>query len=176
MTLVLPIRLLEPSAFRPFGEVVSMDSASRSLEINAGLAVRHLDVAKVDASEGKGCVHISIFAAQPHPNAFEIGMFERHPLASQMFIPLQPAGWVVIVARENSSGEPGEPVAFRPASGQGVNIARGVWHYPLVSLEESSFLVIDGGISEQNLEVHRFDPPRWRIASLRRGAAGTEDG
>ena len=174
MTRDIPIRPLEPLSFRPFGEVVSKDSASGSFEINSGLAVRHLDVANIDTGEGDGRVHVSIFAVRQHPNAFEIGMLERHPLASQMFFPLQPTGWIVIVARSISSGEPGDPVAFRPLVGQGVNIARGVWHYPLVSQEEARFLVIDGGVAERNLEVHRFDPPRWRVASLRCGAACTD--
>ena len=167
MSQTLAIRSMDKEQFRPFGELVPLDSSRRSLEINAGLAVRHFDVATLDIADGVGRPFVSVFAARPHPTVFEVEMLERHPLGSQAFFPLAAADWVVIVAPTGTRGEPGKPVAFRPAEGQGVNIGRGVWHYPLVSLKEASFLVIDGGIADGNLEIHHFEMPRWRVETNR---------
>lgn len=166
MTQVLPIQHMDSEAFRPFGELVPLDGSAQSFEINGGRAIRHFDIATVDVDAKLDRAFVSVFAAQPHPDAFEIEMLERHPLGSQAFIPLCPADWVVIVAPESSGGGPGDPIAFRPEAGYGVNIVRGVWHYPLISRCRASFLVVDGGIEEENLEICRFDAPRWRIATL----------
>ena len=167
MPRTLPICSMDAEKFQPFGELVSLDSAPRSFEINAGLAIRHFDIATLDIAEIVGRPFVSVFAARPHPQVFEVEMLERHPLGSQAFFPLGAADWVVIVAPTESTGEPGRPVAFRPAERQGVNIGRGVWHYPLVSLKEARFLVVDGGIADENLEIHQFDTPRWRVETNR---------
>ena len=167
MTGALPIRSVDEKQFRPFGELVSLESSMQGFEINAGHAVRDFDLATLDFADGVGRPFVSVFAARPHPPEFEIQLLERHPLGSQMFIPLCAADWIVIVAPTAPMGEPGEPVAFRPAEGQGINIGRGVWHYPLVSLNVARFLVIDGGIEDENLEIHHFEIPRWRIETNR---------
>lgn len=166
MTQILPIQRMDSEAFRPFGELVPLDGSAQGIEINGGRAIRHFDIATVDVDARLERAFVSVFAAQPHPDAFEIETLERHPLGSQAFIPLCPADWVVIVAPESPGGGPGDPIAFRPEAGCGVNIGRGVWHYPLISRRPASFLVVDGGIEEENLEICRFDSPRWRIATL----------
>ena len=167
MTRQLPIRAIDREAFRPFGEVISLDTARRSFEINGGLAVRHFDIATVDVADEVERAFVSVFAARPHPDSFEIELLERHPLGSQAFFPIGRAEWVVIVAPDVPGGKPGNPVAFRPGAGQGVNFGRGVWHYPLISLTAANFLVVDGGIGDRNLEIHRFEAPRWHVAALR---------
>ena len=87
MTQVLPIQRMESETFRPFGELVPLDSSAHSFEINRGRAIRHFDIATVDVDARLERAFVSVFAAQPHPDAFEIEMLERHPLGSQAFIP-----------------------------------------------------------------------------------------
>ena len=38
----------------------------------------------------------------------------------------------------------------------GINYKIGVWHYPLISLIESNFLVIDRKGPEENLNIYKF--------------------
>ena len=165
MTRLLPIRPLERNAFLPFGEIISPDTATRSFEINAGLATRHYDLATLDLADNVGRAILSVFSVHPNPpGEFAVDILERHPLGSQGFLPLGEADWIVIVAPDESRDAPGAPVAFRPGPGQGVNIGRGVWHYPLVSRVSARFLVIDGGVRADNLETCRLQPPLWHVS------------
>ena len=56
--------------------------------------------------------------------------------------------------------ERSDPIAFRTAPGQGVNIGRNVWHGILTPLDAvSDFAVIDRGGEGVNLEEHFYAEP-----------------
>lgn len=155
------IEPLTPQAFAPFGQVIQTEGA-RHYPINAGMTERYHDLARVEL----GGVHprplISIFHGRPYALPLDLGLVERHPLGSQAFYPLSDNPWLVIVA-EDEAGIPARLRAFRPAPGQGVNIAMNTWHGVLTPLErESAFLVVDRGGEGENLEEYRFELP-WRI-------------
>jgi ureidoglycolate lyase len=102
---------------------------------------------------------ISLLRGEPYPLPLELAMVERHPLGSQAFIPLSDASFLVVVAAETANG-PAEPVAFRTAPGQGVNIGRNVWHGILTPLDTvSDFAVVDRGGEGVNLEEHFYADP-----------------
>ena len=158
---LIRIEPLTPEAFAPFGQVIQAEGA-RHYPINAGMTERYHDLARVEL----GGVHprplISIFRGQPYALPLNLGLVERHPLGSQAFYPLSDNPWLVIVA-EDEAGTPARLRAFRPAPGQGVNIAMNTWHGVLTPLErESAFLVVDRGGEGDNLEEYRFELP-WRI-------------
>ncbi|OAM78013.1 ureidoglycolate lyase [Devosia elaeis] len=158
---LIRIEPLTPQAFAPFGQVIQTEGA-RHYPINAGMTERYHDLARVEL----GGVHprplISIFRGQPYALPLDLGLVERHPLGSQAFYPLSDNPWLVIVA-EDEAGTPARLRAFRPAPGQGVNIAMNTWHGVLTPLErESAFLVVDRGGEGDNLEEYRFELP-WRI-------------
>ncbi|TCR80753.1 ureidoglycolate hydrolase [Rhizobium sp. BK376] len=99
---------------------------------------------------------ISLMRAEPRALPLELKMVERHPLGSQAFIPLGDHRFLVVVAEETENG-PGEPLAFRTGPGQGVNIARNVWHGVLTPLDHlSDFAVVDRGGDGVNLEEHYY--------------------
>lgn len=86
-------------------------------------------------------------------------MVERHPLGSQAFMPMSLDPFLVVVA-PNAGGKPGQPLAFRTAPGQGVNIARNTWHGVLTPLHAPGlFAVIDQIGDGTNLEEYWFDQP-----------------
>ncbi|MQW90776.1 ureidoglycolate lyase [Sinorhizobium saheli] len=154
----LPIRPLSRDAFAPFGDVIELDEA-RSFPINAGKCVRYHDLAKVETSGPEARTLVSLLRGEPYDIPLALTMVERHPLGSQAFIPLTDNSFLVVVAPDEG-GEPGEPVAFETAPGQGVNIGRNVWHGILTPLHAvSDFVVIDRGGSGCNLEEHFFDKP-----------------
>jgi ureidoglycolate lyase len=153
-------RPLTAAAFAPFGAVIETPGAEQRL-INAGRCVRHHDLAPVELDEG-GRALISIFVSQPVALPYALDLMERHPLGSQAFIPLQPDPFLVIAAPD-ANGEPGAPVAFLTAPGQGISFARNVWHGVLTPLgREGRFLVVDRGGPGANLEEHRFAAP-WTV-------------
>jgi ureidoglycolate lyase len=102
---------------------------------------------------------LSIFSGQPYALPLSLQLVERHPLGSQAFYPLADAMWLVIVAPD-AGGKPAAPRAFRPAPGQGVNIAMNTWHGVLCPLDRpAEFLVIDRGGDGNNLEEYFYDTP-----------------
>ncbi|MBP0614135.1 ureidoglycolate lyase [Jiella mangrovi] len=149
-------RILRPcpltkAAFAPFGDVIEMADAEERL-INGGTTTRYHDLATVDVGAEGGRPLISIFRGQPFAFPIAITMFERHPLGSQAFYPLSGRPWLAVVAAEDG-GRPGEPLVFIASGTQGVNYAPGVWHHPLLALDETSqFLVVDRGGTGDNLE------------------------
>ena len=153
----IPIEPLTRAAFASYGEVVEAAGAS-PLRINQGFADRIDDLARIDVAADGGQVNVSLFAALARPQPIAIAIMERHPLGSQLFVPLQDSPWLVLVC-----GDPGDPRSYRGflATGrQGVNYARGVWHHPLLVLaDHERFLVVDRAGPGRNLEEATLDVP-----------------
>ncbi|CAN7575817.1 ureidoglycolate lyase [Pararhizobium sp. LjRoot238] len=154
----IDIRPLTREAFAPFGEVLETEGAP-SFPINAGKCVRYHDLAKIETTGEKARAMISLLRGEPYRLPLELTMVERHPLGSQAFIPLSEHPFLVVVAEETADG-PGQPIAFRTAPGQGVNIGRNVWHGILTPLDGiSEFAVVDRGGEGINLEEHFYGQP-----------------
>lgn len=152
------IEPLSAEAFGPFGQVIEMEGAQH-YPINGGMTERYHDLARVELGGVHARPLISIFRGQPYALPLTLKLVERHPLGSQAFYPLSDAPWLVIVAADEG-GSPTGMHAFRPAPGQGVNIAMNTWHGVLTPLDRpADFLVVDRGGDGNNLEEHHFDVP-----------------
>jgi ureidoglycolate lyase len=76
---------------------------------------------------------------------------ERHPKSSQLFIPLVARPFLVLVAPPGDRLE--NIVGFKTIAGQGINYGRGVWHHPLIALDQSTdFLVVDRHAKDENCD------------------------
>lgn len=141
--MILRPQSLTAAAFAQFGDVIECEGA-RHFPINGGTTERYHDLAKIEPGEA-GRAIVSIFRGQPRSFPMTIAMMERHPLGSQAFVPMQNRPYLVVVAESlDGSREPGNLHAFIARGDQGVNYAAGVWHHPLIAVEEvSDFLVID---------------------------------
>ncbi|MBK5566160.1 MULTISPECIES: ureidoglycolate lyase [unclassified Ensifer] len=152
------IQPLTREAFAPFGDVIETENAN-NFPINGGNATRYHDLAKIDTTGEKARPMISLVRGIPYPLPLKLTMVERHPLGSQAFIPLSDNPFLIVVSRETDEG-PSEPIAFKTTPGQGVNIARNVWHGILTPLDDvSDFAVVDRGGEGVNLEEHFFKEP-----------------
>ena len=159
MAYQLKLEPLTREAFAPFGEVIEK-AGSHHYPINAGSCERHHDLARVEIGGEQGRALVNLFSvARAVRLPLEVRLVERHPLGSQAFIPLSDNPFLVVVSRETDEG-PGEPIAFKTTPGQGVNIARNVWHGILTPLDDvSDFAVVDRGGEGVNLEEHFFKEP-----------------
>src|SRR4051812_6995981 len=154
---------LTADAFAPFGDVIEASDRAEVTPINYGWTTRYNALS--DVSVGDGRAIISLFRSKPlEPLVLKI--FERHPLGSQAFMPIQGRPYLVAVA------PPGEFDAakvrvFRAAAHQGVNYAKGTWHHFLLALEaESDFLVVDrDGGPRENLDEVELSPADWIAVS-----------
>ena len=157
--LTLPIVPLTKAAFAPFGEVMETRDAKPKL-INDGFAQRFDDLARIDVEAEGGAINISLFSGSARPSPILIKLMERHPLGSQLFMPLNEKPWLVVVC-----ADPRDPAGYRGFSAtgeQGVNYARNIWHHPLLVLTDASpFLVVDRKGAGDNLEEVRLAEADW---------------
>jgi len=159
----VPVRPLSAAGFAPFGDVIEAAGAA-SFPFNGGMAERFHDLARTEVLGAGARLGISIGAARPYALPLALRLVERHPLGSQAFVPLTADPFLVVVAPD-LGGEPGAPLAFLTAPGQGVNYLRNVWHGVLTPLDRAAaFLIVDRIGPGGNLQEHVYDPP-WRVGA-----------
>ena len=154
----IPVRRLLRESFKPFGDIIEVDNEVEGISINNGFATRYNDLARVDVQESGGRPLISIFRCRPRTLPMTIHMMERHSLGSQAFIPLHKNPFLIVVALSGERVEPENLFAFVTNGQQGVNYARGIWHFPLIGLrEEQDFLVVDRGGNGNDCDEFYFN-------------------
>ncbi|MCQ9617248.1 ureidoglycolate lyase [Paenalcaligenes niemegkensis] len=153
MTITLKLENLTREAFAPFGDVIEASDEAHHFSINEGNTERYHDLANIEpGTDGKAIV--SIFRGQPRDLPFEVSMMERHPKASQAFIPMSGRPYLVVVALAGNTPEATDLRLFLARGDQGVNYAPGVWHHPLLGLEQVvDFIVIDRKGPGDNCDV-----------------------
>jgi ureidoglycolate lyase len=150
---------LTADAFRPFGDVIESGDVYKL--INSGTTRKFADLAQIDVATDGGRPCISIYRSTPHEMPLKIKMLERHPLGSQLFMPLHAEPFLVVVAPAGDTVDPSSVRAFLTNGRQGVNYRRGTWHHPLIVLRRSSeFLVIDRDGQGNNCDEIPMDGER----------------
>lgn len=168
----LKVEGLTQKRFAPFGDVIE-PSRETATVINDGHTIRYDALATVDPGK-RGKAVISVFQGRLWWNdadeQFKIRMLERHPLASQAFIPLSRAPWLVVVA---DRPEAKAVRCFKARGTQGVQYAPGVWHHPLLVLRPvHEFLVVDRAGPGENLEEATIKRPPHIALPVAPRAAG----
>ena len=142
--------------FAKFGEVISTQNV-QPMDINSGYAKRFDNLANIDIPKDKGKAIVSIFSALKRSFPMKIDMMEKHPLGSQAFIPMKETTFLCLVAPTGKAPELNKIQSFIMPPGTGVNYKPGVWHFPLISTENTDFLVIDRKGNGENLIIHKFE-------------------
>ena len=163
---MLALQPLDSDAFRPFGDAITADKVT-PLSINDGYTERFNDLANIDVAARGGRPLVSIFRTQPFAMPHRLTMLERHPLSSQGFYPASSGRFIAVVAPAGASPSPGACSAFLCGPGQGLNLARGVWHHPLMPVDGAmDFVVVDRGAGpddgDANCDI--ADMARWNIS------------
>ena len=152
----LVIEPLSKEAFAPFGDVIETDGSDHFM-INNGSTMRFHRLAEVELGAPEDKAIMSIFRAQALAMPLTLRMLERHPLGSQAFMPLLGNRFLVVVAPVGDTPISELVRAFVTNGKQGINYHRGVWHHPVLTLEQQDdFLVIDRSGSGNNCDEHFF--------------------
>ena len=147
---------LSAAVFAPFGEVI--EACGSYMLINDGNAERFADLARIDTTDDGGRTLVNIYRAKPRVLPLKLSLVERHQLGSQLFMPLSPQRFLVVVAAAGPAPRADALRCFVAREGQGVNLARGTWHHPLLALDEGDdYLVIDRGSDADDCEVLLLD-------------------
>ena len=140
----LVARPMDAAAFAPYGALIDAN-AVRPEAINDGSTSRYADLATLDLrGRGRDPV-ISIYVAKARRFPLAIAKLERHAQAAQVFLPLGPHRFVVVVAPGMDQPEWPRIEAFTTSPEQGVCLRRGCWHHGLVALGDGDrFAVLEG--------------------------------
>ena len=142
--------------FSPYGDLISSDDIDY-IDINAGYAKRFDNLANIDTLNDGGKTIVSIFSASKRTFPMTIDMMEKHPLGSQAFIPMKETTFLSFVAPPGESPEISKIQSFIVPPKTGINYKPGIWHFPLISTEDTNFLVIDRKGNGNNLIIHKFE-------------------
>ena len=133
---------LSATAFASFGDVIEAGESGEL--INQGTTLKYADLAELKLTEENGRPAVHVYYASPCNLPFHVEMMERHPLSSQLFMPLSERPILVVVAPAGDGFDSSQLRAFVSNGRQGVNYHPGTWHHPLLALEETGdFLVVD---------------------------------
>ena len=108
-------------------------------------------------STKKGNTIMSIFSARKRKFPMNIKMMEKHPLGSQAFIPMKETKFLVFVAPKGKKPNVKKIESFIIPKQTGINYKPGIWHFPLISIKNMNFLVIDRKGIGNNLAIHNFE-------------------
>ena len=153
--IIKPIKI-NRSNFNTYGDLISTSHID-PIDINAGYAKRFDNLANLNTSKNEGKTIVSIFAALKRTFPMKIDMMEKHPLGSQAFIPMQETTFLCFVAPPGESPDISKIQSFIVPPKNGINYKPGIWHFPLISTEDTNFLVIDRKGKGQNLIIHKFE-------------------
>ena len=153
--IIKPIKITR-SNFATYGDLISSDNID-PININDGYAKRYDDLVNIDTLKDEGKTIVSIFSAIKRTFPMTIDMMEKHPLGSQAFIPIKETTFLSFVAPSGESPEISKIQSFIIPPKTGINYKPGIWHFPLISTEDTNFLVIDRKGAGENLIIHKFD-------------------
>jgi len=86
-------------------------------------------------------------------NTFNLNVFLNETCKDALNI----TDFIVLVSPVNAKPNLNKIECFKVSNGDGINFKSSVWHFPLISTEDTSFLVIDRKGSGDNLIIHNFD-------------------
>ena len=156
MSIIINPTKITKESFSVFGDLISSENID-PIDINAGYAKRFDDLANINTLQNEGGTIVSIFSALKRSFPMKIDMMEKHPLGSQAFMPMIETTVLVFVAPAGDLPEISKIKSFIVPPKKGINYKPGVWHFPLISTEDTDFLVIDRKGSGDNLIIHNFD-------------------
>ena len=86
----------------------------------------------------------------------KIDMMEKHPLGSQAFIPMDDTKFLIFVAPRGNKPDTNKIQSFVVPKQTGVNYNTGIWHFPLISMKNMNFLIVDRKGKGNNLVIYKF--------------------
>lgn len=131
---------LTQTAYRPYGDVVSVRGDVTPKRANLGFADRYDFLARLESRRPGARPNLCVFHCRPQlvapATSFAVKVLERHAHSTQVFVPM--AGverFLVIVCLGKDEPDPATLRAFLATGAQGMTYHPGVWHHPLVALD-----------------------------------------
>ena len=134
---------LTPEAFAPYGWVISGDRGDvEGKPANQGTAKRFNWLGDVrDLRPGKSRLNLCLFRCSPRTGwPLRVEILERHPMTTQVIVPMNANTYVVLVGLPTSTDVPDLTSlrAFIATAREGVSYHPGTWHHPLLALDHET--------------------------------------
>lgn len=156
----LAIEPLTLEGFAPFGSVIMAErDATAPKLVNQGTARRYDWLTALENSRpARARLNLCVFRCAPRSTwPFKVELLEKHPESTQLFVPMNAARYLVLVALEADDAPDLSTLrAFLATGRQGIAYHPGIWHHPLLALDqETDFacLVHEDG-SDDDCRVH----------------------
>ena len=167
----IPIEKLDSDVFSKFGNVLEKNNASELRSINQGTTSRYHNISELDLESKNGSSGISIFSGLPRDLPIEIKIMEKHPVASQSFLPIQNYDWLIVVSEEkNELPDLNTLRCFHVNGDTGITYNKNIWHHPLLVKKKQDFWVIDRINDKEdtsiNLKEYHFTNNETRFITL----------
>lgn len=130
---------LTSEAYAPFGDVVSAERSDVPAKpANQGTAARRDFLAAVASLRPGAALNVCSFRCSPKTAwPLPVALLEKHPLSTQVFIPMNARRYLVLVALGDEAPDLATARAFLASAVQGVSYRPGVWHHPMIALDDT---------------------------------------
>ncbi len=139
---------IDPARYAPYGSVVRAGEGGTARTANHGTAQAWDALATLVNLRGEAArCTASLFRCLAHvAPSLEVRLLERHAGSTQMFVPMRASRYLVVVALGEEDGRGEGPdlatlAAFVVEGPQAITYAPGVWHHPMVALDEDADFV-----------------------------------
>ena len=151
----LSLKKISKENFSLYGDLITTRNKI-SKDINQNTTQSFFDLANIEILGEDNKVRLNIFNAKKRIFPLSIDMLEMHPLSSQVFLPLIKVDFIVLVAPSDIKPDLSKIEIFKISNGDGINFNTGVWHFPLISIQDAQFITIDKKNAENNIEIYKF--------------------
>lgn len=159
---------IDPACYEPFGRVVRAGDPARARSANHGTAAAWDELATIVNARGERArATASLFRCLAHEGqTLSVRWLERHPASTQMFVPMRASRFLIVVASGGDEPDLDTLAAFVVEGPQAITYAPGVWHHPMVALDEDAdfvnVLFADG--TSDDCDERTFERPAIAIA------------
>ena len=156
----IKIEEINKQNFLPFGHLIQKNNCVKEFNINQGTTKRFHQISNLELNLEKGEPAISIFEGTPRPKPILIKIMEKHPLATQTFLPIQDFNWLTVVALEDTSlPDLSSLRCFSVNGNTGLTYNKNTWHHPLLVLKKQDFWVVDriNDLEEKNKNLTEYN-------------------
>jgi len=161
---------IDRDAYAPFGALIAPPHAP-ARAANHGTAAAWDDLARLSNLRGDGArPTVSLFRCAPHREpTLDVRWLERHPCSTQMFVPMRPGRYLVVVGHGGESPDPASLRAFVVEGSQAITYEPGIWHHPMVALDGPLDFVNFLFVGDDGRDCHeiQLDPPPVRVPLAR---------
>ena len=141
--------------FSIYGDLITTRNKI-SENINKNTTQSFFDLANIEILGEDNNARLNIFNAKKRIFPLNINMLEMHPLSSQVFLPMSTTDFIALVTPIDIKPDLNKIECFKISNGDGINFKSGVWHFPLISIQDAKFITIDKKNAEKNIEIYQF--------------------